>query len=56
MEIHIIYITDNISELNNLPIYRIKVGWVHYALFYPIIESFIDSVEYFGVELGVCDG
>ena len=54
--IHILYITDNISEVNNFPIYCIQVGWVPYALLYPIIESFIDSINYFGVDLGVCDG
>ena len=56
MEIYILYITDNISEFNHFPIYRIQVGWVHYALLYPIIESFIGSINYFGVDLGVCYG
>ena len=55
MEIHILYVTDNVSEVNHFPIYRIRVGWVYYTLVYPIIESFIDSIKYFGVDLGVYD-
>ena len=55
LEIHILYVIDNVSEVNHFPIYRIQVGWVHYVLFYPIIESFIDPVKYFGVDLGICD-
>ena len=56
MEIHVIYITDNISEVNHFPIYCIHVYWVNYALLYPIIESFIDSIKYLGVDMGISDG
>ena len=49
------YVTDIVSEVNNFPIYLIKVRWVPYALLYPIIESFIDPIIYFGVDLGVYD-
>ena len=56
MEIHTIYITDNISEANHFPIYRIQVDWVNYALLYWIIESFFNYIKYFGVDLGVYDG
>ena len=40
-------------KVNHFPIYRIQVGWLHYALLYPIIDSFIDPVKYFDVDLGV---
>ena len=56
MEIHIIYITDNISNVNYSPIYRIQVGWVHYELLHLIIELFIGSIKYLGADLGVCGG
>ena len=56
MEIHVLYINDNISEVNHLSIYRIQVDWVHYSLLYLIIEPFINSIEYLGVYLGVGDG
>ena len=55
MEINIIYATDNVSEVNHSPIYRIKVGWVYYAILYLIIELFVNYIDYFGVDLGICD-
>ena len=54
MEINILYVTDDFSEVNQLSIYHIQGGWVHYALLYPIIELFIDPIKYFGVDLGIC--
>ena len=33
--IHILYVTDNLFEVNHFPIHCIQVGWLHYALFFP---------------------
>ena len=44
--IHILYVNDNVSEVNHFVIYRIQVGWVNYALFFQSLNrlSILESV------------